>query len=108
MFSLYTSVVFRASGCCQVSGVHPITAAKVPILKVVDYVTKIKCDILVANREGVSKSNIIYMICSLNERIQKLSFLVHFCNHPYYVEGMLLQIDTKVRQTRKMEIKVVA
>nr|XP_016454954.1 PREDICTED: protein HESO1-like isoform X3 [Nicotiana tabacum] len=60
----------------HVSGVHPITAAKVPILKVVDCGTKIECDISVENRDGVSKSKIIHMICSLDERFQKLSFLM--------------------------------
>ncbi|PHT85355.1 hypothetical protein T459_07461 [Capsicum annuum] len=60
----------------HVSGVHPVTAAKVPVLKVVDCGTKIECDISVENRDGVSKSKIIHMICSLDERFQKLSFLM--------------------------------
>ncbi|KAK4341576.1 hypothetical protein RND71_040077 [Anisodus tanguticus] len=60
----------------HVSGVHPIPAARVPILKVVDCGTKIECDISVENRDGVSKSKIIHMICSLDERFQKLSFLM--------------------------------
>ncbi|KAL3329277.1 hypothetical protein AABB24_036397 [Solanum stoloniferum] len=60
----------------HVSGVHPITAAKVPVLKVVDCGTKVECDISVENRDGVSKSKIIHMICSLDERFQKLSFLM--------------------------------
>ncbi|KAG5595808.1 hypothetical protein H5410_037040 [Solanum commersonii] len=43
-----TTVDFRASECGHVSGVHPITAAKVPFLKVVvDYGTRIECDISV-------------------------------------------------------------
>ncbi|KAM3356944.1 protein HESO1 isoform X1 [Capsicum galapagoense] len=60
----------------HVSGVHPVIAAKVPVLKVVDCGTKIECDISVENRDGVSKSKIIHMICSLDERFQKLSFLM--------------------------------
>ncbi|KAM3306189.1 hypothetical protein P3S67_013059 [Capsicum chacoense] len=60
----------------HVSGVHPVTAAKVPVLKVVACGTKIECDISVENRDGVSKSKIIHMICSLDERFQKLSFLM--------------------------------
>ncbi|XP_059309942.1 protein HESO1-like [Lycium ferocissimum] len=60
----------------HVSGVHPIPAARVPILKVVDCGTKIECDMSVENRDGVSKSKIIHMICSLDERFQKLSFLM--------------------------------
>lgn len=76
-------MVFRASGYGHVSGVHPITAAKVPVLKVVDCGTKVECDISVENRDGVSKSKIIHMICSLDERFQKLSFLVKFYNLLY-------------------------
>ncbi|KAM3356962.1 hypothetical protein P3S68_023676 [Capsicum galapagoense] len=60
----------------HVSGVHPVTAAKVPVLKVVDCGTKIECDISVENWDGVSKSKIIHMICSLDERFQKLRFLM--------------------------------
>lgn len=49
-----------------------------PILKVVDRGTGIECDISVENRDGVSKSKIVHMICSIDERFGKLSFLVSF------------------------------
>ncbi|XP_031093928.1 protein HESO1-like isoform X2 [Ipomoea triloba] len=60
----------------HVYGVHPITTANVPILKVVDRGTGIECDISVENRDGVSKSKIVHMICSIDERFGKLSFLM--------------------------------
>ncbi|CAH9070345.1 unnamed protein product [Cuscuta europaea] len=60
----------------HVYGVHPITTANVPILKVVDRGTRIECDISVENRDGVLKSKIVHMICSIDERFGKLSFLM--------------------------------
>ncbi|XP_075085405.1 uncharacterized protein LOC107779124 isoform X9 [Nicotiana tabacum] len=76
LVSVFNEIAKDIYGDGHVSGVHPITAAKVPILKVVDCGTKIECDISVENRDGVSKSKIIHMICSLDERFQKLSFLM--------------------------------
>ncbi|KAG5586258.1 hypothetical protein H5410_046692 [Solanum commersonii] len=73
---LFSSVVFRALGCGHVYGVYPITTVKVPILKVVDCGTRIECNISFENKNGVPKSKIIHMICSLNEWFQKLSFLL--------------------------------
>ncbi|PHT42933.1 hypothetical protein CQW23_16958 [Capsicum baccatum] len=64
----------------HVSGVHPITVVKVPVLKVVDCGTKIECDKLVENRDRVSKSKIIHLIYSLDERFLKLRFLIKFCS----------------------------
>ncbi|KAL1549772.1 protein HESO1-like [Salvia divinorum] len=60
----------------HVSGVLPITTAKVPILKCVDRGTGVECDISVENRDGISKSQIIWMISSIDERFKKLSFLM--------------------------------
>ncbi|XP_047962260.1 protein HESO1-like isoform X2 [Salvia hispanica] len=60
----------------HVSGVLPITTAKVPILKCVDCGTGVECDISVENRDGISKSKIIWMISSIDERFKKLSFLM--------------------------------
>ncbi|CAA2965237.1 Hypothetical predicted protein [Olea europaea subsp. europaea] len=59
----------------HVSGVLPITTAKVPILKVVDRGTGVECDISVENRDGILKSQIIHLISSIDERFKKLSFL---------------------------------
>ncbi|XP_022849924.1 protein HESO1-like [Olea europaea var. sylvestris] len=59
----------------HVSGVLPITTAKVPILKVVDRGTRVECDISVENRDGILKSQIIHLISSIDERFKKLSFL---------------------------------
>ncbi|XP_059624495.1 UTP:RNA uridylyltransferase 1-like isoform X2 [Cornus florida] len=60
----------------HVSGVRPITSAKVPILKVVDCGTGIECDISVENRDGIVKSKIVRMVSSIDKRFQKLSFLM--------------------------------
>ncbi|XP_022865478.1 uncharacterized protein LOC111385330 isoform X3 [Olea europaea var. sylvestris] len=60
----------------HVSGVLPITTAKVPILKVVDQGTGVECDISVENRDGILKSQIIHLISSIDERFKKLSFLM--------------------------------
>ncbi|CAA3019880.1 Hypothetical predicted protein [Olea europaea subsp. europaea] len=60
----------------HVSGVLPITTAKVPILKVVDRGTGVECDISVENRDGILKSQIIHLISSIDERFKKLSFLM--------------------------------
>lgn len=60
----------------HVRGVQPILSAKVPILKVVDAGTGVECDLSVENRDGISKSQIIRFITSIDERFPKLSFLV--------------------------------
>ncbi|CAA3020145.1 Hypothetical predicted protein [Olea europaea subsp. europaea] len=65
-----------ALGKGHVSGILPITTAKVPILKVVDRGTGVECDISVENRDGILKSQIIHLISSIDERIKKLSFLM--------------------------------
>lgn len=62
----------------HVSGVRPVPFARVPILKVVDRGTRIECDLSVENRDGILKSQLIRMICSIDERFQILSFLVMF------------------------------
>lgn len=70
-----------ALGSGHVYGVHPITTAKVPILKVVDRGTGIECDISIENRDGILKSQLIHIICSIDERFRKLSFLVIVAYH---------------------------
>ncbi|KAL7157730.1 hypothetical protein ABFS83_02G096600 [Erythranthe nasuta] len=59
----------------HVTGVLPITTAKVPILKCIDRGTGVECDISVENRDGILKSQIIYIISSIDDRFHKLSFL---------------------------------
>ncbi|CAA2963590.1 Hypothetical predicted protein [Olea europaea subsp. europaea] len=77
----------------HVSGVLPITTAKVPILKVVDRGTGVECDISVENRDGILKSQIIHLISSIDERstVHKLLFLGHLCDvnwlYVLYVDG---------------------
>ncbi|KAM7523485.1 hypothetical protein LguiA_013387 [Lonicera macranthoides] len=60
----------------HVSSVHPILTANVPILKVIDSGTGIECDLSVENRDGILKSQIVHVISSIDERFQKLSFLM--------------------------------
>ncbi|KAF5789568.1 putative polynucleotide adenylyltransferase [Helianthus annuus] len=59
-----------------VKGVQPIMGAKVPIVKVIDTGTGVECDLSVENRDGISKSLIIRFITSIDQRFQKLSFLM--------------------------------
>ncbi|CAI9099305.1 OLC1v1036100C1 [Oldenlandia corymbosa var. corymbosa] len=67
---------YALQSCGHVYGVHPVTTAKVPVLKVVDRGTGVECDLSVENQDGVLKSKLIYMICSIDERFRKLSFLM--------------------------------
>ncbi|XP_057971575.1 protein HESO1-like isoform X2 [Malania oleifera] len=60
----------------HVSRVQPIMSAKVPIVKVTDRGTGIECDISVENRDGIVKSQVIRFISTIDERFQKLSFLM--------------------------------
>uniref|UniRef100_A0A1D1XX20 Terminal uridylyltransferase 7 n=1 Tax=Anthurium amnicola TaxID=1678845 RepID=A0A1D1XX20_9ARAE len=60
----------------KVSGVLPILRARVPVVKVVDRGTGIECDISAENRDGISRSLIINLICLVDERFRILSFLM--------------------------------
>ncbi|XP_037428540.1 protein HESO1-like isoform X3 [Triticum dicoccoides] len=57
-------------------GVLPVVSAKVPIVNVIDRGTGIECDITVENKDGMTRSMIIKLISSLDERFQILSYLV--------------------------------
>lgn len=54
-------------------------SARVPIVKVTDSGTGIECDLSVENRDGIWKSHIIHAVSLIDERFQKLSFLVIEC-----------------------------
>ncbi|XP_076914330.1 protein HESO1-like [Bidens hawaiensis] len=60
----------------RVHGVQPVMRAKVPILKFIDTATNVECDISVENSDGISKSLIIRLITSIDERFPKLSLLM--------------------------------
>ncbi|RZC65048.1 hypothetical protein C5167_008738 [Papaver somniferum] len=60
----------------HVFGVRPIMGAKVHIVKVVDRGTGIECDISVENKDGIAKSQIVHIISAIDERFQKLCFLI--------------------------------
>ncbi|KAI3969719.1 hypothetical protein MKX01_020280 [Papaver californicum] len=66
----------RSGGKGHVFGVHPIMGAKVPIVKVVDRGTVIECDISVENKDGIPKSQIVHIISAIDDRFQKLCFLI--------------------------------
>lgn len=57
-------------------GVQPILGARVPVLKVVDRGTGIECDISVENKDGISRSLMINLMCLVDGRFRILSFLV--------------------------------
>ncbi|KAK7410924.1 hypothetical protein VNO78_02153 [Psophocarpus tetragonolobus] len=60
----------------HVSGLQLILSARVPIIKVTDCGTGIECDLSVDNRDGIAKSRIIRLISCIDERFQKLCFLM--------------------------------
>ncbi|KAI4381621.1 hypothetical protein MLD38_007680 [Melastoma candidum] len=60
----------------HVSNIQPIMHARVPIVKFMDAGTKIECDLSVQNLDGILKSRLIHMISAIDERFQKLSFLM--------------------------------
>ncbi|KAK1260520.1 hypothetical protein QJS04_geneDACA002170 [Acorus gramineus] len=57
-------------------GVEPILGARVPIVKAFDSSSGIECDISVENRDGITRSLILGIISSIDDRFQKLSFLM--------------------------------
>lgn len=60
----------------HVTTVELILSARVPVLKVTDSGSVIECDFSVGNRDGIAKSHIVFMISAIDERFQKLSFLL--------------------------------
>lgn len=67
---------FYAVGEGHVIGVQAIMTARVPIIKFIDCGTGIECDLSVENRDGIQKSQILHLVSGIDERFQKLSFLV--------------------------------
>ncbi|XP_022027881.1 protein HESO1 isoform X1 [Helianthus annuus] len=71
-----------------VQKVRFINRPRVPIIKFVDTATSVSCDISVENRIGISKSLIIRLITSIDERFPKLCVLMkawakaHDINNP--------------------------
>lgn len=68
--------VFYVVGGGHVVGVQTIMSARVPIIKFIDCGTGIECDLSVENRDGIQKSRILHIVSGIDERFQKLSFLV--------------------------------
>ncbi|XP_072967991.1 uncharacterized protein [Typha angustifolia] len=60
----------------QVSGVLPIMRARVPVLKVIDCGTGIECDISVENKDGITRSMVVTLVSSIDERFRILSYLM--------------------------------
>ncbi|KAK4775206.1 hypothetical protein SAY86_010141 [Trapa natans] len=60
----------------HVTKIQRIMTARVPIVKVIDLGTRIECDISVENWDGILKSQLIHVISAIDERFQKLSFLM--------------------------------
>ncbi|XP_040368266.1 plant UBX domain-containing protein 9 isoform X3 [Rosa chinensis] len=64
-------------GAGHVAGVQTIMSARLPIIKLVDCGTGIECDLSIENRDGIVKSQIVYIISRIDGRFQKLSFMEH-------------------------------
>ncbi|XP_021738235.1 uncharacterized protein LOC110704732 [Chenopodium quinoa] len=60
----------------HVTTVELIMSARVPVLKVTDSGSGIECDFSVGNRDGIAKSHIVLLISAIDERFQKLSFML--------------------------------
>ncbi|PKI72644.1 hypothetical protein CRG98_007021 [Punica granatum] len=60
----------------HVTSIQKIMTARVPIVKVIDVGTRIECDLSVENWDGILKSQLVHIISAIDERFQKLSFLV--------------------------------
>ncbi|KAF5184933.1 Heso1-like isoform x4 [Thalictrum thalictroides] len=68
--------LYRLKRHGHVLGVNPIVTAKVPILKVVDRGTGIECDISVENKDGILKSQFVFIVSEIDERFHILSSLM--------------------------------
>ena len=68
----------------------PILGARIPIIKVKDRVTDIKCDINVVNAMGVKNTEFLALCCDLDDRVQPVICLVkYFCSiHKVISSGM--------------------
>ncbi|XP_074264540.1 uncharacterized protein LOC141587024 isoform X2 [Silene latifolia] len=60
----------------RVTNVRPILKARVPVVKVTACGSGVECDLSVGNLDGIAKSQIVLLISSIDERFQKLSFLM--------------------------------
>lgn len=60
----------------HVTSIQTIMSARVPIVKVIDYGTRIECDLSVENWDGILKSQLVHVISAIDDRFQKLSFLM--------------------------------
>ncbi|KAJ3689337.1 hypothetical protein LUZ61_018501 [Rhynchospora tenuis] len=59
----------------HVRGVLPVVSARVPVLKATDCGTGVECDISIENKDGISRSAIISLVSSIDERFRILSYL---------------------------------
>lgn len=66
----------NVAGKGHVTSIQTIMTARVPIVKVIDYGTRIECDLSVENWDGILKSQLVHVISAIDDRFQKLSFLV--------------------------------
>lgn len=73
---LFSVVHLCVVGAGHVAGVQTIMSARLPIIKLVDCGTGIECDLSIENRDGIVKSQIVYIISRIDGRFQKLSFMV--------------------------------
>lgn len=77
---IVTKCTLIVVGRGHVTRIQRIMTARVPIVKVIDLGTRIECDLSVENWDGILKSQLIHVISAIDERFQKLSFLVIECD----------------------------
>ncbi|XP_057836071.2 protein HESO1 isoform X1 [Cryptomeria japonica] len=66
----------QLQGRGMVYGVLPVLRAIVPVLKFVDCRSGIECDISIENKDGILKSEMLRMFSSIDDRFQKLCYLM--------------------------------
>eukprot|EP01018_Ginkgo_biloba_P028759 Gb_40855 [translate_table: standard] len=71
-----TKALYGLQGGGQIRGIQPILRAIVPVVKFVDCRSGIECDISIENKDGILKSELLHIFSSIDERFQKLCFLV--------------------------------
>ncbi|XP_019053717.1 PREDICTED: protein HESO1-like isoform X3 [Nelumbo nucifera] len=72
----FAKVLYTLQRKGHICDVQPILRARVPIIKFKDLGTGIECDISIENKDGIAKSMFIHTISAIDERFQKLSFLM--------------------------------
>jgi len=68
--------LYGLQGGGKIRAVQPVLRAIVPVLKFVDCRSGIECDISIENKDGILKSELIHIFSSIDNRFQKLCYLM--------------------------------